>query len=72
MVTISIEFDDQLAEAVRGLALAQNRRESDIVIEAVAAYTEANRPLPIGMGKYRSGRSDISENAKQILRDAIS
>jgi len=70
MVTISIELDDQLAGAVRELAALQRCRESEIVAEAIAAYTRSNRPLPIGLGNYRSGHSDTSENARAILRDA--
>lgn len=30
-----------------------------------------NRPLPKGMGKYRSGNGDTSEKARDLLRQAV-
>ena len=70
MVTLSIQLDDRLAQVVRELASVQNRSESDIVSEALAAYADTKRPSPQGIGQYRSGQSDTSEKARQILRDA--
>ena len=70
MVTLSIQLDDRLAQVVRELASVQNRSESDIVSEALAAYAGTKRPAPQGIGQYRSGQSDTSEKARQILRDA--
>ena len=70
MVTLSIQLDDRLAQVVRELASVQNRSESDIVSEALAAYADTKRPAPQGIGQYRSGQGDTSEKARQILRDA--
>jgi predicted transcriptional regulator len=71
MVTLSIQLDDRLAEIVRQLAAAQERSESEVVSEALAIYAETKRPLPQGMGVYRSGQTDTSENARTILRNAV-
>lgn len=71
MVTLSIQLDDRLAEVVRQLAAAQDRSESDVVSEALVVYAQTNRPLPQGMGKYRSGTRDTSSQARAILRDAV-
>ena len=70
MVSLTVQLDERVAEAVSKLAAAQNRSESEVVQEAVAAYARMTRPMPHGMGKYRSGRGDISEDAEDILRDA--
>ncbi|MCL4206852.1 MAG: hypothetical protein KJ000_30590 [Pirellulaceae bacterium] len=70
MVTLSVQLDDRLAEIVREIAAAQERSESAVVSEAVALYAERKRPLPKGMGKYRSGTTDTSAKTRTILRDA--
>ena len=70
MVSLTVQLDEHVAEVVSKLAAAQNRSESEVVQEAVAAYAGMTRPMPQGMGKYRSGRGDVSENAEDILRDA--
>jgi hypothetical protein len=71
MVSLTVELDDHAAEVVRSLAAAYNRSESEIVQEAVAAYAQVKRPMPQGIGKYHSGRSDVSERAEEILRDSV-
>jgi len=71
MVTLSIELEDRLAEAVQRLATSQNRSQSEIVSEALVAYTQTARPLPKGAGKYHSGQNDTSENARAVLREAV-
>lgn len=70
MVSLTVQLDEHVAEVVSKLASAQNRSESEVVQEAVALYAQMTRPMPKGMGKYRSGRDDVSENAENILRDA--
>ena len=71
MVTLAIQLDDRLAEVVRTLAAAQERSESEIVSEALEIYAESKRPVPQGVGKYHSGKTDTSKNARSILRDAV-
>ena len=70
MLSLTVELDEQVAAAIRNMAAAQRRSEREIVQEAVAAYAHGTRPMPRGMGKYRSGQADISERAKDILHDA--
>ncbi|NLF69808.1 MAG: hypothetical protein GX575_12230 [Candidatus Anammoximicrobium sp.] len=71
MVTLAIQLDDRLADVIRTLAAAQERSESEIVSEALEIYTEDKRPAPQGVGKYHSGKTDTSENARPILREAV-
>jgi metal-responsive CopG/Arc/MetJ family transcriptional regulator len=70
MVSLTVQLDEQVAEVVSKLAAAQNRSESEVVQEAVAAYVQITHPMPQGVGRYHSGRGDVSENAENILRDA--
>lgn len=70
MVAIHVELDDEMAAALRQLAEAERRSEGEIVREALAAFVQAKRPRPKGMGRYRSGRTDVSERARSMLRDA--
>jgi metal-responsive CopG/Arc/MetJ family transcriptional regulator len=67
---ITIELTDDLAEDLRRLAAAQERSEMDLAREAVATYVRSARPLPKGMGKYRSGHGTVSERARDLLREA--
>lgn len=69
MSSIPIELEDDVADTLRQLAEDERRSESEIVREALAAFMQARRPRPKGIGQYRSGRPDIAENARTILRD---
>jgi hypothetical protein len=67
-----ITLDEQTAATIRQLASAEQRSETEIVRDALALYTQAGRrPLPIGMGQYRSGAHDVSEQARTLIRDAV-
>jgi hypothetical protein len=70
MTTLTIQLDDAAAESLHRLAEQEQRSPTEIVRDALTAYTMARRPLPKGDGKYRSGRTDVSGRAKEILRDA--
>jgi predicted transcriptional regulator len=68
---LSVELDERTAAVVRELAASEQRSPSDVIHDALVAYTSlGKRPMPKGMGKYRSGRSDTSSNAREILRQA--
>lgn len=71
MTAITVQLDDDLAETLRRVAAAQQRSETDIVREALSAYVQTARPLPTGMGKYHSGQTNVSEKARDLLRDAV-
>jgi hypothetical protein len=70
MLSLTVELDEQVAEAVRNMAAAQRRSEREIVEDAVVAYAHSTRPMPQGIGKYRSGQADVSARAEDILHDA--
>jgi hypothetical protein len=71
MTAITVQLNDEIAGELRRLAAAQERSETDIVCEALAAYLQTARPLPKGMGKFHSGQSDVSEQARDLLRQSV-
>jgi len=71
MVKTTVYLDQDVAIRLRQLAESEGRTRAEIVREAVCRYTgAAKRPMPPGIGRYSSGRSDISERAEEILNDA--
>jgi predicted transcriptional regulator len=71
-MSFTIDLDEKTARIIRELAAAQNRSAIDIIREALAAYSQVEqRPLPKGMGKYRSGDSNVSADARDLVRDAV-
>jgi hypothetical protein len=75
MLRTTVYLDEETAIAIRRLADAQKCSQADIIRAALREYVqrteqEAARPAPIGVGRYRSGRSDISANAEKLLREA--
>ena len=71
MTAITIHLNDNIADEIRQLEATQKRSETEIVCEALAAYVQTARPLPKGMGKYRSGQSNVSKQARDLLRQAV-
>jgi metal-responsive CopG/Arc/MetJ family transcriptional regulator len=71
MTAITVHLNDDMADELRRLAAAQERSETDIVCEALAVYVQTARPLPKGMGKYHSGQGNVSEQARDLLRQAV-
>jgi transcriptional regulator of met regulon len=71
MTAITVQLSDDMAEDLRRLAAAQERSETEIVCEALIAYVQTARPLPKGMGKFRSGKGDVSEQARDLIRQAV-
>ena len=70
-MALTIDLDVATADALRELAVEQQRSTEDVVRDALSAYVRsARRVLPQGVGKYHSGQSDVSEQARDILRDA--
>jgi hypothetical protein len=70
VTSITITIDDETAEALRRLAVLEQRSEADVVRTALAAYAKP-QPLPRGIGKYRSGRSDVSVTARDLIRQDV-
>jgi len=71
MVTVTVQLEEHLAERLRQLAESEKRTVEELVVEAALRLTEPSRPMPKGVGKYCSGQSDVSQNARELLRDAV-
>ena len=71
MVRTTVYLDEEVALALRNLAATQGRPQAELIREALAGYTRKwKRPMPKGMGKYRSGETNVAQRAKDILLDA--
>jgi hypothetical protein len=71
VTSITILVDDETAAALRELAAAEKRSEADIVRTALAAYSQGARPHLKGVGKYHSGRTDVSQKARELIRQDV-
>jgi hypothetical protein len=72
MVKTTVYLDQEAALALKQLAKAQDRSQAELIREAIDLYTrEASRPKPKGIGRFRSGHSDISERAEELLEEAL-
>lgn len=71
MIKTTVYLDTDTVLALRRMSQAQGRTQAELIRDALQSYTaNGKRPLPTGMGKYDSGRSDTSERADEILRNA--
>jgi predicted transcriptional regulator len=74
MLRTTIYLDEETVLALRQLANLQKRTQTEIIRDALKRYFEHVQPqkksaLP-GIGAYRSGRHDISEQAEELLKQA--
>jgi metal-responsive CopG/Arc/MetJ family transcriptional regulator len=70
----TVYLEEDIAMAIRHVAESQNRSQAEIIREALAKYIKeverkTRRPRISGVGAYRSGRSDVSERAEEILKE---
>lgn len=71
-MSFTVDLDEKTAEVVQELAAEEHRPAGDVIRDALAAYVQrGKRPLPKGMGKYDSGRTDVSVRARELIRDAV-
>jgi hypothetical protein len=71
MVKTTLYLEETTAHVLEELASEEGRSQGDVIREALLAYKGRQaRPVPKGVGEYRSGRSDISEHADELLRQA--
>jgi predicted transcriptional regulator len=71
MVKTTVYLDTDVALSLRRMAESEGRSQAELIRDALEKYTRGRkRPLPRGLGKYSSGKSDVSERAPEILREA--
>ena len=71
MTKLTLYLEEETAAVLKQLATTEGVSEAELVRDALAVYRSSRaRPLPKGAGAYRSGRSDVSSQAKELLRQA--
>lgn len=71
MVKTTVYLEESTDRTLKQLARSQGRSQAEIIREALAAHAaQASVPQPRGIGAYRSGRTDVSERAEELLRQA--
>jgi hypothetical protein len=71
MIKTTVYLDREVALRFRQLAEAKKRSQAELIREALADYASRDaRPAIPGVGEFRSGHSDTSERAKEILATA--
>ncbi|MEE8586662.1 MAG: CopG family transcriptional regulator [Acidobacteriota bacterium] len=72
MVKTTVYLQADTALALRQLAKSRGQSQAELIREALRLFTRtASRPMPKGVGKYRSGRSDISARSEELIGEAI-
>ncbi len=71
----TVYLDEDILLILRGLADAEKRSQADIIREALQRYLRQiqspNPKLPESIGRYHSGRSDISQRVEELFRQAV-
>lgn len=72
MVKTTLYIEEDTARELKQVARIEQRSQAEVVRRALAEYTaRVLRPEPLGVGAYRSGRSDVSARAEEILRRSV-
>ena len=70
MVTVTVQLDDGTAQLLDDVAREQNESREQVIHRALAGLSRQRVGSMKGVGAYRSGRSDVSERAEEILENA--
>jgi predicted transcriptional regulator len=71
MMKTTVYLDAETVLSLRHMAESQGRSQADLIRDALETYTRrGKRPRLRGLGKYDSGKTNISEKAEDILREA--
>lgn len=71
MVKTTVYLEPEVAVALRELARSEEKSQAELIREALEIYTKrVKRPKPVGIGRFRSGRSDVSVRAEELLGKA--
>jgi Arc/MetJ-type ribon-helix-helix transcriptional regulator len=75
MVKTTVYLGEQVVQRLRSLARVRGRSQAELIREALERFVEGEsqsfeRPAPVGVGGFRSGRPDIARQAEKLLRQA--
>jgi predicted transcriptional regulator len=65
MKTLTLTLDPILEQRLAAMAQFEHRSETEIILEAIAAYTSSELPDWVGIGASESGQ--LSETDEKIL-----
>jgi len=72
VIRTTVYVDEDVAVALRHRAAVEGRTQAELIREALRRYVERveqpERPPIAGIGRHRSGRTDVSERAEELLR----
>jgi hypothetical protein len=77
-MAISVRLDQQTTRALEKAAAASGLSKSDLVRRCLVEFLNRQQPRPLAwelgkdvFGRFGSGRSDLSQNRKQVIRERI-
>ncbi len=75
MLKTTVYLEENTAVGLRDLAEVTARSQAELIREAIRRYVAAEarkteRPPPVGLGEFQSGRSDVGRRAEELLRSA--
>ena len=75
MVKTTVYLNEDVVNRLRALARMRDRSQAEMIRDALARFVEAEsqsmeRPHPVGIGQFRSGRPDVGRSAEELLRQA--
>jgi len=75
MLRTTVYLNEEEALAIRRLSAVRKRSQAELIRDAIAKYVESSKTelqhsLPPGIGAYKSGRSDVSQKADELLKKA--
>ncbi len=77
-MTISLRLDDKLAQQLEAVARERGVSKSEVVRLCLEDYLAREQARPTAwelgkelFGRHSSGRSDLSENCEQVLRELM-
>ena len=72
MLRTTVYLEEEVALALRRLSKVHGRPQAELIREAISSYIlgleDKSRKLPPGIGRYHSGREDVSTRAEQLLK----
>jgi len=72
MVKTTLYLEEETVHVLEEIASEEGRSQGEIIRAALLSYkSQQTRPVPRGIGIYRSGRADVSERAEELLRQAF-
>ena len=74
MMRTTVYVDEDVVVALRHRASVEGRSQAELIREALRRYVDevshSERPPIPGLGRHRSGRTDVSDRAEELLRHA--